>query len=1022
VTLFRLLGCGLLAAVAATRLAAQDSLPPWRGGTTASLGQPSRTSFYTGGSLGLDWRRGYEFAPAGYVLVGVTHDPRNPVQGLLGLTAEGYAGLRSTQVDGGLRFLLQFPLVRLSFGGDYNLRDNRLGFLLGLTLPIRRGGLLTSGSVLRAEWSASPLAALRVTALLPLGQPAAGRTRPRGDRVDIPSPAARPIPAPAAAADLEAALATVRPAVRRMGRLVVPALDRPGADPRAALAPLIAELRDTSPVAAPGGAGLGVEALVRRYHRELARAWSVAASGTPLPEAASTAEGDTLAAWARRELRDYVLYPYDHLLGQWKTTNTLAGLAAHARGNFARDVVSLTALPPDRETAVLYVFDQLLAAIIDLERRQRDDWKDSRDVWLPLQLGLRPEDHDTQAELDSVVEAVSGVRFSNGNRVWYIVNEQFQAEVIRSIQQAEDYHVLWIHDFRGRNDAGQPDVLALRYVIDAYLRALARGIRDYDRRRRLPLYMVFLDQHYYEANAGRLWLDVLEHPLGPLPRLPVGFEAQAKRLETAQAELRAAVESSRLLQAEARQYGEPWLANQVKVHVSVTNPVDHSFRSRQIVPFIGMPDDVMRDHRKLVFYDISEEDPYRGLAIYTGMGIGEHYAGPTWEDRAVMVQGPAVLSLKAQARRLLESQGIASERIPYPLRNRPLPPEYRAAVEAEIARRRSAGGRDQRAVELHNQTGFGEKQVSVARAALYSLMPVGSVVKVPDSLWGNSLLASLLTGSALRGCRVLFVAPSRAAAPATGAFSMALTHDLFARLIVLQQELGPELEAAGGMLKTGFYNPGIGVQDLSGRLAAAYRNARRTPFLRRLYPVDPTIDTLLAHAADRLPQVPASDSARATPAQEIMPKLHLKAGFFASREGWDRLVARPEMAEVLQAYIGQLLRTDPESSDVRVAAGALASASDRLEAAFHQSLSPEERERVVYYLMIGSANEDYRSMFMDGEASMLLSGWSGVVGLIDFSLIMNLSVWVDDLEMLDALLPPPTRLQRRISRIIRPTL
>src|SRR5512138_3295210 len=179
-------GCGLLAVIAAARLAAQDSLPPWRGGTTASLGQPSRTSFYTGTSLGLDWRRGYEFAPAGYMVLGVNHDPRNPVQGILGLTAEAYAGLRSTRVDGGLRFLLQFPLVRLSFGGDYNVRDDRLGFLLGLTLPIRRGGLLASGSVFRAEWGPNPMAALRATALFPLGQPAAGRTRPRIDRVDIP--------------------------------------------------------------------------------------------------------------------------------------------------------------------------------------------------------------------------------------------------------------------------------------------------------------------------------------------------------------------------------------------------------------------------------------------------------------------------------------------------------------------------------------------------------------------------------------------------------------------------------------------------------------------------------------------------------------------------------------------------------------------------------------------------------------------------------------------------------------------
>jgi hypothetical protein len=76
----------------------------------------------------------------------------------------------------------------------------------------------------------------------------------------------------------------------------------------------------------------------------------------------------------------------------------------------------------------------------------------------------------------------------------------------------------------------------------------------------------------------------------------------------------------------------------------------------------------------------------------------------------------------------------------------------------------------------------------------------------------------------------------------------------------------------------------------------------------------------------------------------------------------------------------------------------------------------------MYYLVMGSANADYRSLLMDGEASVLLSGWSGIIGVIDFSLISSLSVWIDDLEMLDALLPPPTGLQRLMARRIRFTL
>ncbi len=61
-------------------------------------------------------------------------------------------------------------------------------------------------------------------------------------------------------------------------------------------------------------------------------------------------------------------------------------------------------------------------------------------------------------------------------------------------------------------------------------------------------------------------------------------------------------------------------------------------------------------------------------------------------------------------------------------------------------------------------------------------------------------------------------------------------------------------------------------------------------------------------------------------------------------------------------------------------------------------------------------------MFMDGEASVVLADWSGVTSLIDLSLIANLSVWVDDLQTLDDLLPPPSGFQRAVSRWIRPIL
>lgn len=1003
---------------------AQDTLPPWEGGITTSLGQPPHTRWYAGASFGFDWQGSSTGGdPVAYGLFGASRSLTNPVVGLAAFAVEGYLGLRQSELDGGIRALLVNTPLRLTIGADYNVLDNRVYPLIGFMLPVRRGGVFGGGSVLRAEWSPGDGSAFRVSALVPLFWPAAGRTRPRRDKVSVRPRGTGEIPRPASGPTLDQSLSRIGVLADRIQELVVPYIDVSGADPVKAMAPLVAQLRSLAD-SAPEGTGLGVEATVRAYHAELVRAFSMAAAGRTMSPGETTADGEALAARARNDLLIGVLFPYDRLLGQRKTSETLRGLSAHARGSFARDLVSeFPDLTSERQSAALYVFGELMKTMDRVRAALQAQWHDSRLVWMPLQFALLPEEHDTQAELDRILELAVGQPFTDGNRILYLVNEQFQAEVTRSILAAQSYHVLWIHDFRGRNDEGQPDLNSLHYVVDAYLGALTQRVREYDSVQTLPVYMIFLDEHYYEVNHGRLWLDFLEDPLGDIPKMPPGGEAAWARIRKAQTELRSAVDSSPLLQAEVRQYGQRWLSNLIKVQVSVTNPADPSFWGPGIMPVIGFPDNVMRDHRKIVFYDITEEDPYRGEALYTGMGIGEHYTGPEWEDRAILAQGPVVLSLKAQARRLLRSQGIPEDQIPFPLRPRPTPANYDVLVRAEIARQQAAGARDRRAMELHNLTGYQDKPINDARAVLYSLMPPASVIKVPDSLWGSALYASLLTGSAFRGARVLFVAPSLRSAPSSGWPAMGLTHDLFARLIVLQQTFGPEFEEAGGLLKTGIYNPSMSVDDVFGRLIAAYQNGMRTPVMRRIFPLDSAVDSALARMVAMAPRPTNGGLSGLGTADSVRPKLHLKANFFASREGWDKLTSSPALAPVYRAYVAQLLQPDSVSSSAgRDAARALSATSQQLFESFDAQLSQKERERVIYYLLVGSANEDYRSMFMDGEASVLLSGWFGVVGLLDFTLLLNLSVWVDDLDLLDALLPPPSGIQRHIAHEIRPLL
>jgi phosphatidylserine/phosphatidylglycerophosphate/cardiolipin synthase-like enzyme len=628
-----------------------------------------------------------------------------------------------------------------------------------------------------------------------------------------------------------------------------------------------------------------------------------------------------------------------------------------------------------------------------------------------LQLALTPEQYDGTDKLDSLISHAVGHPMTHGNRVWYVQNTRFQERLIQSISEAAEYHIVWIHDFRGLNDSGRPDSLSLLVVTNAYLKALTERVSHYDSTGTLPAYMIFLDQHYFEKNRSRALLNVLQDPLGRTLGLPAG-DSLGDRLRAAQDRLRRTVDASRLLRVERAQYGEPWLHRLVKVHINITNPADPSFRSRQILPVIGMPDDAIRDHRKVVLYDVSEEDPYRGMAMYAGAGVGEHYAGAAWEDRAIMVQGPAALALRDAARRLLEAQGIVGGDMPHVLRPHRWNPRYRQIVDSEIRDKDAKGEVATRAIELHNGTGFDVKEVSVAEATLFNLLSPGGVVKVPDSLWLNELLASLLLGDALRGVRVLVIAPSLASAPASAAQNMAAVHELLSRLVALHRMLGPEAARAGGLLRVGLYNPSIDVDDLAGRVEALLRSLRADSALRNLYQFDTASYVALEQALGVLKGLRTPDTNLSR--LQVHPKLHFKGFLYVSGEPWKYLVSGPPMADGMRVYLEELIRQRQQG--VREGEEDMAQVLQQVGAKVINPIigrMPEvEWKRWAFFLAVGSANQDYRSMTMDGEATILVSNWTALYAVSDFILLTGLVDWVDDQAALDRGLPPPSGFKR----------
>jgi len=1021
------LAVAALACLTASPLWAVDPTdrPPERGGFTRAMGIPPRFHS-TAGLEFLVYRPTGNSTNGGLGTVGTMWNLGNPVVGAGALGFELYVGARDGDFTGGARAYAAIPALLLAFGVDRDIESRANDFIMKLDVPVRRGGIVSPGSLLTLRWLPSRAQTFSVGLTLPFGDRDLGRTRPRHDYVEMDDRKPKRLGnADMSGKDstLSVALDTLRVRARWVASMTQPFSEYPGADARAAMAPQIAALRAhiaTTDDDFPNGHTANDE--IRVYHETLDRAFSIAESRTDLGPGEWTERGRRISRHARRILLDDVLFPYNYLFGQRKKPDTLSGSIAVANTDFGRWLASSEDM--DRSTAqrVSLVFQSLCDLMEENRKELHKRWEDNRHVWLPLQYGFTADECDTQDELDAIIERATRQPFTAGNRIDYVINEEFQYEIARAVREAEDYVVVWIHDFAGVNHQGKPDAIAYELVRN-YLIALTERVRAYDHAGKIPSYFIFLDQHYFEDNKSRLWLKLLEDPLRYDIHLPGDFKPWEKELERMQDELRKAVDASFALQVEKSQFGEKWLYNRLRVQVNVTNPVDPSFYSMKVLGKLPISDNHMRDHRKIIFYDVTEDDPYRGESIFTGMGIGEHYTGATWEDRALIVRGPAALATKDAARLLLQTQGFSEEQMPFPLRPKPKPASYDAAVQAEIASQREyVSGR---ALELHNNTGFTPKPLNVAKAVLYSLMPSGSVLNVPDSLWQSYIYASLMAGSALRGCRVLVISPSLSAAPSNGAPQMARAHGLMKRLVIFGHGMDDYVGAEGGIMAVGLYASRQGVGDLEGRMTQVANTLR--PWHGRVFRFDASVDSVASNVGAILDSLHYSPAYLTHKDQSESPKLHLKANFFASPLVWDKLLTRPEWGGVLAEYLDYLAGqqsthgtgTRQDTPGYRPLPKELVRHVAKLLDAFYASVPEEQHGGVISYLTLGSANMDYRSQTMNGEVMVTISGVQSLVGVIDFVLLSGLCEWPETPEEVDRLLPPPGWFMRGFSGFIK---
>ena len=175
----------LVALLSAVSAGAQTAPPPDPLAPVRSMGRPPVWKPFAGGYYGLDQSE-EQARSGGAAFVGVYKDLLPSIVGV-GASGEaylgGYSGLAG--VNGGVRALAELRGLFLKAGVDYDFQRDDASFILSLTVPLRRGGILGHGTHLRVDWLPGRGNSWNFGLQVPL-EPHMGKTRPRDTEVDMP--------------------------------------------------------------------------------------------------------------------------------------------------------------------------------------------------------------------------------------------------------------------------------------------------------------------------------------------------------------------------------------------------------------------------------------------------------------------------------------------------------------------------------------------------------------------------------------------------------------------------------------------------------------------------------------------------------------------------------------------------------------------------------------------------------------------------------------------------------------------
>jgi hypothetical protein len=289
-------------------------------------------------------------------------------------------------------------------------------------------------------------------------------------------------------------------------------------------------------------------------------------------------------------------------------------------------------------------------------------------------------------------------------------------------------------------------------------------------------------------------------------------------------------------------------------------------------------------------------------------------------------------------------------------------------------------------------------------------------MKIPDSLWNSTFYGALLVGACLRGGRVSIIAPAAANAPSGGFVQMSRAHELLTRLLLARRQLADAMHGAGGELRIGLYSIDADHNGFASRAALWAQQLSSQPSLHSLMPFSMDVLPVVASAGATDFSFKASGTladSTGTAAAEP-PKLHMKVQFFATRELWESITRSPDWPAFMSTYL-KYRKATYRMTDSPVHADPLPEELARIaKKVFKQA---HGRSGAEAYAVVGSQNQDYRGMFMDGEVGVLFAGFQSLVPLLDLAFVEGTATWLENQTMLDRLIPPVGEMQRRFARV-----